>query len=133
MSLEWPVAPSGRLDQPCLSLSREDTNGENLENAHLASPHVRWRRGDLQPPGVQRDRLSKNTCVHIPDGGLRCVTWNTRAYWITCFSTDFEGKHIHFTRLIKNSDIICLQETHGKDEFLQAIQVSAPIRYVHTE
>ena len=34
-----------------------------------------------------------------------------------------ELKHIYLTLLAKNNDIICLQETHGKDEFLQSIQV----------
>ena len=50
-SLVWPVAPTGRLDQPGLSLSREDTGGEHLENAQTASPHLRWRRDALQPLG----------------------------------------------------------------------------------
>ena len=37
-----------------------------------------------------------------------------------------EQKHIYLTRLARNNDIICLQETHGKDEFLQAVQVLFP-------
>ena len=37
-----------------------------------------------------------------------------------------ERKHIYFKRLTQNNDIVCLQEIHGKDEFLQAIQVLAP-------
>ena len=37
-----------------------------------------------------------------------------------------EKTHTYFTRLTKNNDLICLQEIHGKDEFLQAIQVLAP-------
>ena len=36
------------------------------------------RRDSLHPPEVQRHRLDRNTCAHIPDGGIRCVTWNTR-------------------------------------------------------
>ena len=62
-----------------------------------------------------------------------------RASWIPCFLTTFQGKkHICFTRPSKNNDIICLQEIHGKLEFLQAsysgIGPSIPaIRYVHTE
>ena len=31
-----------------------------------------------------------------------------------------------FSRLIENNNIICLNEVHGKDDFLQAIQVLAP-------
>ena len=127
MSLEWPVAPTRGLDQSGLPLSQEDANGEHLENAHLASPHLRWRRDALQPLGVQRDRLSRNTCVHIPAGGLRCVTWSTRGLIGSPASPQLSRKiHIYFTRLTKNNDIICLQEKHGKHEFLQAIHVLAP-------
>ena len=36
----------------------------------------RWLRDALQPPQIQRGGLDKNTCVHIHDGGLRCVSWN---------------------------------------------------------
>ena len=37
-----------------------------------------------------------------------------------------EQKHIYFTRLARNNDIICLEETYVKDEFLQAVQVVFP-------
>ena len=127
MSLVSPVAPTGGLDQPSLSLSRKDTNGEHLENAQFASPQLRWRRDALQPPGVQRVQLSRNTCIHIPDGGLRCVTWNTRGLLGSPASPQrSREKHIYFTRLTWNNDIICIQEIHGKDEFLQAMQVLPP-------
>ena len=36
------------------------------------------RRHSLHPPKVQPHRLDRNTCAHISDGGIRCVTWNTR-------------------------------------------------------
>ena len=74
MSLEWPVAPTGGLDQSSLSLSQEDTNDEHLENAHLGPAHLRWRRDALQQPELQRVELNRNTCVHIPDDGLRRAT-----------------------------------------------------------
>ena len=106
MSVEWPVAPTGGLDQPGLSLPREDANGEHLESTHPAPPHLRWRRDALQPPGVQRTRSSRNTCV-TPQLSRK-------------------KKHNYFTRLTKNNDIICLQEIHWKKEFPQAIQVLAP-------
>ena len=70
-----------------------------------------------------------NTCVHIPDGGLRCVTWNTRGLigsLTSCSQLSREQKKIYFRRLIENNNIICLQDVHGKDEFLQAIQILAP-------
>ena len=37
-----------------------------------------------------------------------------------------ELKLKYFGKLIENSNVICLQEVHGKDEFLQAVQVLAP-------
>ena len=37
-----------------------------------------------------------------------------------------ERKLNNFGRVIENNNAICLQEVHGKDEFLQAIQVLAP-------
>ena len=37
-----------------------------------------------------------------------------------------EFKLKHLKRLLDNSNITCLQEVHGKDEFLQTIQVLAP-------
>ena len=37
-----------------------------------------------------------------------------------------EPKLKYFRKLFDNNDILCLQEVHGKDEFLQAIQVLAP-------
>ena len=98
-SLVWPVALTGRLDQPGLSLSGEDTGGEHLENAQTASPHLPWRRDALQPLRVQRYWLSRNTCVHIPDDGLRCITWNTRGLIGSPASPQLlkEKKHIYFT------------------------------------
>ena len=63
--------------------------------------------------------------MHIPAGGLRCISWNTRGLLGSAASCQRsrEQKHIYPTRLARKSDIICLQETHGKDEFLQAIHV----------
>ena len=72
------MASSGGFDQSGFSPSREDANDVHLENAQLAPPHLRWRRDALQPPEIQQVRLDRNTCVDIPVGGLRCVTWNTR-------------------------------------------------------
>ena len=92
-----------------LGWSQEDANGEHPGNAHT-----------LQAPEVQRDRLNRNTCVHIPDGGLRCIGSPASS------QLSRERKHVYLTRLAQNNDIICLQETHGKDEFQQALQVLVP-------
>ena len=37
-----------------------------------------------------------------------------------------EQKHHYLKRLADKNDVVCLQETHGKDEFLQALQVLHP-------
>ena len=61
-----------------VSHRREDPNDGHLEDALHAPPHLRWRRGSLQPPEMQQGCLDRNTCSQIPEGGLLCVTWNTR-------------------------------------------------------
>ena len=47
--------------------------------------------------------------------------------WI-CFSSQKtrELKLKYFRKLFDNNNILCLQEVHGMDEYLQAIQVLAP-------
>ena len=78
MPLLLPEAPPAESEQSSLSSSHEDPNDEHPDGAPPAPPHPRWRRDALQPPQIQRGGLDRNTCVHIPEGGLRCVTWNTR-------------------------------------------------------
>ena len=127
MSLEWPVALPAGSDQYSPPSSHEDHIGEHQCDALPASPHLRWRRDALQPPQVQQDGAGRNTCVRFPDGGLRCVTWNTRSHWVVFSSQrNMQLKLNYFARLIENNNIICLQEVHGKNEFFQAIQVWAP-------
>ena len=60
--------------------------------------------------------------------GLRCITWNTRGLVGSNFSRqrNRESKLNCFKKLLDHNNIICLQEVHGQDEFLQAIQVLAP-------
>ena len=77
-SLEWPTALLAGSDQSSPSSSHEDLLDEQPGDALLAPPHLRWRSDALQPPQVQQGGVDWNSCVHIPDGGLRCVTWNTR-------------------------------------------------------
>ena len=87
MSLEWPVALPGGSDQYSPPSSHEDHIGEHPCDALPASPHLRWRRDALQPPQVQQDGAGRNTCVRFPDGGLRCVAWNTRGLIGSFFSS----------------------------------------------
>ena len=59
--------------------------------------------------------------------GLRCITWNTRGLVGSVFpDKGAENSNSNLKRLLDSNNIICLQEVHGKDEFLQAIQVLAP-------
>ena len=67
-------------------------------------------------------------CAYFPDGGVRCVTWNTRGLIGSPTSSQLsrEQKHVSFTRLAEINDVIYLQEVHGKDEFFQAKQILVP-------
>ena len=127
MPLEWPVAPPEGSHQSGHSPSHEDPNDEHPQDALPALPHSRWERDALQPQ-IQRGSLDGNTCVHIPDGGLRCVTWNTRGLVEspTFSQHSKKQKHNYLRRLIENNNIICLLEVYRKDEFLQVPQVLAP-------
>ena len=76
--LGWSLIQRGGEVQADLAPLREDTY-DNLPGCVLpAPPNQRWRRDDLQPPEVLQLRQERNTCVHNPVGGLRCVSWNTR-------------------------------------------------------
>ena len=127
MSLEWPIAPPAE-SKSSLSPSHEDPNDGHPEDTLPALPNSRWRRDALQPPQVQQGTAGRDTCGHFPDGGLRCVTWNTRGLVGSVLSSqrNRELKLNYFGKLIEKNNVICLQEVHGKNEFLQAIQVWAP-------
>ena len=50
-----------------------------------------------------------------------------RTCWIGSFlAENRELKHNYFKKLLDCNNILCLQEVHGKDEILQALQVLAP-------
>ena len=82
----------------------------------------------FQPPQVQQDSAGRDACGHFPDDGLQCVTWNTGGLVGSVLSSqrNRELKLNFFGKLIENNNVICLQEVHGKNEFLQAVQVWAP-------
>ena len=128
MFLEWPVDPIARFDQSSPSSSPEDPNDEHQEGALPASTRSRWKQNALQPPQVQHGTAGRDTRGHFPDGGLRCIKWNTRGLVGSVFSSqkNRELKLKYFRKLLDNNNITCLQEGHGKDVFLQAIQVLAP-------
>ena len=78
MSLDWPVDPIARFDQSRPSSSPEDPIVEQQRGAFPASTRSRWRQDALQPPQVLQGIAGWDACGHFLDGGLRCVTWNTR-------------------------------------------------------
>ena len=92
------------------SSSPQDPKVEQQRGAFPASTRSRWRQD-----------------AH-PDGGLRCITWNTRGLVGSVFSKqkNREFKLKYLQKPFDNNNILCLQEVHGRDEYLQAIQVVAP-------
>ena len=92
---------------------------------HYGPSHQRWRRDALQPPEVPQPHYARDTCVHNPESGLRCASWKSRELLGSTASsqTSREQKHRYLKRLIDKNDVVCVQETHGKDGFLQALQV----------
>ena len=67
-------------------------------------------------------------CGPFLSEGMRCTTWHTRGLVRSVFSRqrNRELKLKYLKRLFDANNILCLQEVHGKDEYLQAIQVLAP-------
>ena len=67
-SNEW-----GALMIPCLG------------DALPASPHFCWEREALEPRQAQQDGAGRDTCGHFPDGGRRCISWNTTSLIVSVF------------------------------------------------
>ena len=65
------------------------------------------------------------TRVHIPAGGPRCASGNTRGLLGSTASSrrSREQKQIYVTRLARETISFVSKKTHGKDECLQAVQV----------
>ena len=129
MSLDWPVNPFGRSDSSRPLLPPDVPTGEQQRGAFPASFRSRWRQGALQAqPQILQRATGWDGCGRFLFEGLRCITWNTRGLVGSVFSRHrkrvFKLKYLK--KLLDNNNIICLQEVHGKDEFLQAIQVLAP-------
>ena len=56
---------------------------------------------------------------------MRCITWNTRGLVGSVLFQTREFK-LKYLKKLFDTNILCLQEVHGKYEYLQAIQVLAP-------
>ena len=125
MSLEWPVALPAGSDLFSLSSSHEDPNDEHPEEALPTPPHLRWRRDTLQPPHMRRGSLDRNTCVHTPDGGLRCVTWNTGGPFGSTFPHNFPGNR----NIIVSDDISRTTTSSAFKKCMGRMSFSRPFRY----
>ena len=129
MSLDWLVDLFARFDYSRSSLSPEVASDEQQRGALPASTRSRWRQKTLQaPPQILQRTTGWDGCGPFLSGGLRCITWNTRGLVGSVFSKqkNREFKLKYLKRLFDTNNILCLQEVHGKDEYLQAIQVLAP-------
>ena len=129
MSLDWPVNPFGRSDSSRPSLPPDVPSGEQQRGAFPASIRPLWRQGALQAqPQISQYPTGWDGCGPFVSEGLRCITWNTRGLVGSVFSRqrNREFKLKYLKKLLDNNNIICLPEVHGKDEYLQAIQVLAP-------
>ena len=129
MSLDWPIDPSGRSDLSRSSLPPEVPSGEQQLGAFPASTRSRWRQDALQaPPQILQRTTGWDGCGPFLSEGLRCITWNTMGLVGCVFSRqkNREFKLKYLKKLFDSNNIICLQEVHGKDEYLQPIQVLAP-------
>ena len=128
MSLVWPVSPFDRFENSCPSLP-PDAPSDGLRRVVLAAPkRSRWRQGALQTqPQILQRTTGWDGCGPFLSEGLRCITWNTRGLVGSVFSGQrHRESKLYLKKLFDRNKIICLQEVHGKDEFLQAIQVLAP-------
>ena len=128
MSLDWPVDPFARFDQSRPSSSPEDPIVDQQRGSLPASTRCRWRQDALQPPQALQGIAGGDACGHFLSEGMRCVTWNTRGLVGSVFSKQKkrEFKLKYLKSLFDANNILCHQEVHGKDEYLQAIQVMAP-------
>ena len=112
------IQPGGQV-QADLAPLRENAYG-NIPGCVLPGPpHQRWQRDSSQPPKILQLHQARDTCVHIPTGVLRCVSWKTRGLLGSTASSQVsrKQKQKYSQRLTDKNDVICLQETHGKDEF----------------
>ena len=129
MSLEWPVDPFARFGHSRPLFFPEVPNDDQQRGALPASTYSRWRQNTLQaPPQVLQRIAGWDGCGPFLTGGLRCITWNTRGLTGSVFSEqkNREFKLKYHKKLFLNNNTVCLQQVHGKDEYLQAIQVLAP-------
>ena len=85
-------------------------------------PH-RWRRDAQHLPHWGGRPSARDTCLQIPDDGLRVAPWNTRGVLGCTDVRRFPEKNQEplLTAHCHGNGITCLPETHGEIEFFQGI------------
>ena len=86
MSLDWPLDPIARFDQSRPSSFPDDSIDEQQRGDLPASTRSRWRQNALQPPQILQGLAGRDICGPFPDGGLRCIAWNTKGLVGSFFS-----------------------------------------------
>ena len=123
------VDPFARFDLSSSSLSPGVPCDEQQRGDLPASTRSRWRQDALQaPPQVLQRTTGWDGCGPFLSEGMRCITWNTRGLVESMFSKqkNREFKLKYLKKFFDTTNILCLQEVYGKDEYRQAIQVLAP-------
>ena len=125
MSLEWLIDPFVRSDLSRSSLPPEVFSGEQQIGAFPASTRSRWRHDALQAqPQIKQRATGWDGCgPFLSEEGMQCIIWNTWGLVGSVFSRqrNREFKLNYLKKLLDHNNIICLQEEHGKDEYLQVL------------
>ena len=102
-SLTWPEIQPGRHGQAEHVPLYEEASGVRPGCALCGPSHQRGRRDAPQPHKVLRGQLTRDTCIHIPPGSLRCVSWSTRGLHGSTASSQTSGdqKQKNLRRLAK--------------------------------
>ena len=121
MSLGWPVNPFGR-SAPVVP------SGDQRQGTLSASERSRWRQDALQAqPQILQRTTWWDGCGHLPFRRLAMYYLERPGpYWICFPNKRTESPNSIISKNSLDHNIICLQEVHGKNEFLPAIQVLAP-------
>ena len=121
--------PFARFNHSRPLLFPEVPNDDQQRGALPASTRSRWRQNALQAPHqvLQRIRGWDGYGPFLPK--VYGVLLGTPGVSLDLFSLsrkNMEFKLQYLKKLFINNNIVCLQEVHGKDEDVQAIQVLAP-------
>ena len=85
----------------------------------------RWKADILRTSNILVQKVASPTCRHLLAQGLRICTWSTRGFLGSAASSQRprENKLKCLKRIAEKSDILCLQETHGRTEHLVNIDI----------